>query len=48
MATVITLSILYVKHSSKYNNQQCNIKAIVKKKIPVHVILGVTDIHIQI
>ena len=42
MATVITLSILYVKHPSKYNNQQCNIKAIVKKNIPIHVKLGVT------
>ena len=43
MANVIALSTLYVKDPNKYNNHQCNIKAIVKKKkIPIHVKLGVT------
>ena len=42
LASVIALSILYVKHPNKHNNQQCNIKAIMKKKISIHVKLGVT------
>ena len=32
MASVIALSIFYIKHYNKHNNQQCNIKAIMKKK----------------
>ena len=37
IANVIALSILYVKHPNKHN-QQYNVKAILKKrKIPVHV-----------
>ena len=39
MVSVIPLSILYVKHFYKHNNQQFNIKAIArkkKKKIPIH------------
>ena len=42
MASVIVLSILYVKHPNKHNNQQFNIKAIVKKRIPIHIKLGMT------
>ena len=43
MAIVTAFSILYVKHRNKNNNQQCNIKAIMKKKkIPINVNLGVT------
>ena len=41
-ANVIALSILYVKHPNKHNNQQFNVKSILKKKIPIHVKLGVT------
>ena len=47
MASVIAFSILYVIHN-KHNNQQCNIKAIVKKKTPINVELGAPDIHVQI
>ena len=32
LASVIALSILYFKHPNKHNNQQCNIKAIMKKQ----------------
>ena len=43
MASVIALSILNVKHPNKHDNQQCNIKALVKKNpIPIHVKLGMT------
>ena len=42
------LSILYVKHppAHKHNNQQCNIKAIVKKKFQSMLNLELLDIHI--
>ena len=36
MASVIALLILYVKYPNKENNQQCNIKVILKKKT-IHV-----------
>ena len=43
VANVIVFSILFVKHPNKHNNQQFNVKAILKKeKIPIHVKLGVT------
>ena len=43
MISVIALSVLYAKHTNKHNDQQYNIKAIVKKKkIPIHVKLGKT------
>ena len=42
MASVIALLILHVKYFNKHNNQQYNIEAIVKEKIPIHVKLGVT------
>ena len=43
MVSVIALSVLYAKHTNKHNDQQYNIKAIVKKKkIPIHVKLGKT------
>ena len=43
LSSVIALSILYVKHPDKDNNQQCSIKVIIKKKkIPIHVKLAVT------
>ena len=32
MATVIALSILYLKHPNKHNNLQCNIKSDHEKK----------------
>ena len=40
----VALSILYIRHPNKHNNQQFNVKAILqqKKKIPIHVKLGVT------
>ena len=41
IANAIALSILYIKHPNKYNNQQFNVKAILQKKIPIHVKLGV-------
>ena len=41
-ANVIALSILYVKHPNKHNNQQFNVKTVLKKKIPNHVKLGMT------
>ena len=41
MASVIAISILYAKHPNKHNNQQYNIKAIMKKKIPIHIKPGV-------
>ena len=50
MASVIALSILYAKHPNKHNNQQCNIKTIVKKKIPIHpymLNMEQPDLHIQ-
>ena len=31
-ANVIALSILYVKHPNKHNNQQFNVKTVLKKK----------------
>ena len=57
MTNVIALSILFVKHPNKHN-QQCN-KSNLEKKIPIHVKLGVTwytyanlilqwQIHIQV
>ena len=33
IANIIALSILYIKHPNKHNNQQFNVKAILKKKI---------------
>ena len=43
-ANVIALSILYVKHPNKHNNQQFNVKTVLKKKkkISNHVKLGMT------
>ena len=41
IANVIALSILYIKHPNKHN-QQFDVKAILQKKIPIHVKLGVT------
>ena len=44
-ANVIALSILYVKHPNKHNNQQFNVKTVLKKKkkkIPNHVKFGMT------
>ena len=39
----VALSILYIRHPNKHNNQQFNVKAILQqKKIPIHVKLGVT------
>ena len=37
IANVIALSILYVKHPNKHNNQQCNVKAILEKKNSIHI-----------
>ena len=49
MASVIALSILYVKHPNKHSNQQCNIKAVVKKKRFQSMLnLEWPDIHIEI
>ena len=43
IANVVVLSILYVKHPNKDNNQQFNVKAILqKKKVSIHVKLGVS------
>ena len=33
---------MYVKEPNKHNNPQFNVKAILQKKIPVYVKLGVT------
>ena len=44
IANVIALSILYVKHTNKRNNQQFNVKAILKKlgsvSTPLHTMDG--------
>ena len=49
MASVIALSILYVKHPNKHSNQQCNIKAVVKKKRFQSMLnLEWPDIHVEI
>ena len=42
IANVIALSILYIRHPNKHNNQQFNVKAILQEKIPIHIKLGVT------
>ena len=43
MASVIGRSILHVKHPNKHNNQQCNVKVMVKKKrFQIYVKLGET------
>ena len=43
IANVTALSVFYIKHPNKHN-QQCNVKGILKKKkkIPIHVKPGVT------
>ena len=49
ITNVIALSILYVKHPNKRNNQQFNVKAILKNKRFQSVIkLEWPDIHIRI
>ena len=49
MVSVIALSVLYAKHTNKHNDQQYNIKAIVKKKRFQSMLnLERQDIHTQI